>query len=229
MQPSPKKAYVFAVGLLVLIGIVIGPSRNPFGKEFGREIVPGLVILNSLQWLVPSLKTGWRILGFFASFVAGLLMLFAYTRVALPTFVTIFVLAVLVHGAALLFITSERGSRSIVIAEHVAIAFVLLVGIDLRLTGIAPRLSDTTSATAGFLFWSPMVALLLWSGGVAFSRKKEAQVVLVCAIFQTGIGLFDLGASWNVAWGLPSAFCVWFAALCLTAYLAKTWQIRERQ
>lgn len=130
------------------------------------------------------------------------------------------------HGAVLWFLAPDHTERSIIFGQHVAIAFVVLVGLDLNLRGVASHIGES-SGTAGFLFWSPLFASVLWPGGVVFKRDKEGQVLLVCAIFQVGMGLFDLGAMWNVPWGFPCAFLTCFAALGLAAYLAKTWQTRS--
>lgn len=99
---TPNKAYVFALGLLILTGTVFVPTRNPYGRDFGRAVVVELLLLNSLQWRAFSLKTKWRILASFCSFLAGLLVVSAYTRVPFSGFVIIFILGMRAHGTALL-------------------------------------------------------------------------------------------------------------------------------
>ncbi len=222
--------YLVAVTALILAGFVFGPTKNPYGKDFFRLIIPGLLLLNSLlnslQWIPLSLKLRWRTWGILGSLLVGLLFVFAYERVDFATFTAILILGMFAHGSVLWFLASGRAEKSIILAQHIAIVFVVLVGLDLNRRGIASHIGESSLATAGFLFWSPLFALVLWPGGVVFKRDKEGQVLLVRAIFQVGMGLFDLGAMWNVPWGFPCAFVTCFAALGLAAYLAKTWQAR---
>lgn len=221
-----EAVYLVVVTALILAGFVFGPTKNPYGKDFFRLIVPGLLLLNSLQWISLSLKLRWRTLGILGSLLVGRLFVFAYARVDFATFTTILILGMFVHGSVLWFLASDRRAGSIILAQHIAITFVVLMGLDLNLRGIASHIGESSLGTAGFLFWSPLFASVLWPGGVVFKRDKGAQVILVCAVFQVGMGLFDLGAMWNVPWGFPCAFLTCFAALGLAAYLAKTWQSR---
>lgn len=216
-----------AVTALILAGFVFGPTKNPYGKDFFRLIIPGLLLLNSLQWISLSLKLRWRTLGILGSLLVGLLFVFAYARVDFANFTTIFILGMFAHGAVLWFLASDRTAKSIILAQHIAITFVVLMGLDLNLRGIASHIGESSLATGGFLCWSPLAASVLWPGGVVFKRDKEAQVILVCAVFQVGMGLFDLGAMWNVPWGFPCALLACFAALGLAAYLARTWRTRN--
>jgi hypothetical protein len=218
--------YLVAVTALILTGFIFGPTKNPYGKDFFRLIIPGLLLLNSLQWIPLSFKLRWRTLGILGSLLVGLLFALAYVRVDFATFTTILILGMFAHGSVLWFLASGRTEKSVILAQHIAVVFVVLVGLDLNRRGIASHIGESSLATAGFLFWSPLFALVLWPGGVVYKRDKEGQVLLVCAIFQVGIGLFDLGAMWNVPWGFPCAFVTCFAALGLAAYLAKTWQSR---
>lgn len=229
MKVTTSKAYLYALGLLILIGLVFGPIRNPFGKDFGRAIVPGLLLFNSLQWLALSLNIKWRIIGALSSLLAGLLVLVAYNYVSLSDFLVILILGLYLHAAILWLMASERISKTIVLGQHIVISFVVLVGLSLRHTGVAYQLSDVSLSTGAFLFWSPILAFLLWVGGVALKKDKQAQVILICAIFQVGMGLFDLGALWNVAWGRPGGILLWVLALGLAAHLARTWQVRPQQ
>jgi hypothetical protein len=56
---------------------------------------------------------------------------------------------------------------------------------------------------------------------VVVENEGGTQAMLVCAIFRVGIGLFDLGTGWNIPWGLPCAFLVWFGVLGLVVHLVK--------
>lgn len=223
---TPKAVYFAAVAVLILTGLVFGPTRNPYGKDFFRLIVPGLLVLNSLQWVSLSLRLKWRTLGILGSLLVGLVFVFAYSRVDFATLTTILILGMFVHGSVLWFLASDRTAKSIILAQHIAITFVVLMGLDLTRRGIASHIGESSGATGGFLFWSPLFASILWPGGVVFKRDKEAQVILVCAVFQVGMGLFDLGTMWNVPWGFPCAFLACFAALGLAVYLARTWRTR---
>lgn len=221
-----KIAYISASAGLLLAGFIFGPVRNPFGSGFLRFSVPLVLLLNSVQWFAISLKIRHQITGALCSLLAGIGCAFSYTPAGFPNFTTIIILGLFAQGATMWFFAADWGEKSIVVTQHLAIGFVVLVGADLKARGIALHLGDVSSGTAAFLFWSPLLTALMWASSVIWrEHKKETLIVVVCGVAQAGIGLFDLGMSFNVRWGLPCAVVAWFAALGLAAYLAKTWKV----
>ena len=218
-----KGLYIVASIVLIVLGVAFGSTKNPYGQHFFTIVVPGLAILNCFQWFVISVGARWRGVGMLISLAAALVLSLVYHKTSTVTFYTVFVVVVSVHGIVLWNLASAWTERSVVLAEHLTIGFVLLLGTDLNLRGIGLELNSSHLGTVGFLFWVPIFIPLLWAGGVAFRSDRAIQVFLLCAIAQVGIGLFDLGAGWGIAWGLPAAISVWLGALGLAAYLARTW------
>ena len=223
MRNRSTVVYFSALLVLCFLNAIFGPVRNPFGNQFFRVVVPGLVLLNSFQWLVLPLNLRAKFIGVLGSLLAGLLFISIYTHVDFPDFATLLILGMFVQGAILWTFATARGERSIIAVQPIAIAFVVLIGLYIQRRGIGSQLGESSLGTVGFLFWSPLMTLTIWAGVVAFGRSNAALVVLICGVVQVGIGLFDLGTAWNVAWGLPCAVIVWFLGLGVGGYLAKTW------
>jgi len=225
-QGQSRAAYLVAFALLIFVGGLLGSFKNPYGKDFFRVVLPGLLVLNALPWIALSVKARWRAVGALCSLLMGLPFL-VWSRFLvsadLANFSTVFLLAMFAHGAALWHFAADPVEKGIVLSQHIAIVFVVLLGFDLNVSGVASQLGTSPTATAGFLFWSPLAAAFLWTVGTSFKREGAAQVMLVLAIVQTGIGLWDLRSMWHLRWGLPSAFVAWFAALGIAGFLAKRW------
>lgn len=226
-QAQSRAVYLIGFPLLVLLGGLLGSFKNPYRNDSFRIILPGLFLLNALEWFVLSLRMLWKVLGAICSLLTGLLFVFLCRYLTAANFAnvsTFFLLGMFAHGLLLWFLAADRVEKSIVLAQDLTTAFVVLLGLDLNLKGLAASLSAAPTATAGFLFWSPLAATYLWTTGVVLKPNKQAQMMLVLAIVQIGIGLFDLELIWHIAWGRPSAFVAWFAALGVAGYLAKSWQ-----
>lgn len=224
------KGYLFSSGLLLVFGIVVGPTRDPFGKEFAHVMVPGLLFLNSLQWFALSIKFRWRITGFLCNVIgAAALVVYGFSPVVdFSDLSTAFLLGMFFNLILLARLTPDNSIRSAFLGEHIAIAFVVLLGFYLKGKGISFESQGGQLATAGFLFWAPLTAGFLWASSTVFKGQKMTQVLVVCGVFQMGIGLFDLGANWNISWGVPSAVGVWLASLLLAAYCFKNWTGKVR-
>jgi|SRR6185437_3779362 len=220
--------YLVTAGALFAAGIVFGLRGNPYGTPFFPVAIPGLVLFNSLQWLAISIRGIWRATGMLGSILAAFGMMLLYAKLDFGTFAAVFILALGAQAVLLWLVSSEWAERSIVLVEHVSVAFVVLVGLDLNLRGVAAHLDASPGTTADFLFWAPLLAVLLWAGGVAFRKDKAAQLVLICVIAQIGMGLLDLGTIWHISWALPASVVAVFAALGIAVCLVKAWQVRAQ-
>src|ERR1700690_3654918 len=99
-----KKKYPLLLGLLVTLGIILVGRGSPFGGNFVRVVVPGLLLLNSTQWLILTREFAWRLIGFFFSLSAALVLLYLNafsTDFDFANFVTIFSLGMFAHTIAL--------------------------------------------------------------------------------------------------------------------------------
>ena len=222
-----KKKYPLLLGLLVTLGIILVGGGSPFGRNFVRVVVPGLLLLNSTQWLILPRKFAWRLIGFCISLSAAIVLL--YLNVFSPdfdfaNFVTILSLGMFVHTIALWSLASDSRTRNVIVAQSIAITFVFLVGRYLNVR----HLEFTNSFVSLFLLWSPLAAMCLWVGSAMSNWKKSTQIFFTCIVVQIGVGLLDLGAANNLRWMALFAFIVVLAALGLLAYWSKDWRDEDR-
>jgi hypothetical protein len=222
----PMRIHVTFVVFLTAVAMGLGSARNPFGAHFALSIVPILLLINSSQWFVLSLKRGWQVLGFSASLLAaaGLLYLYQFAgSLSFANFITIFFLGMLAQATTMWILAKDRTIRTILLSESLTITFVVLLGLDLSRASVDVPLA----ASAHFLFWSPLGAMCVSVCSAATKWMKSAQVIVICSIVLVTIGFLDVGLANNIEWMLYSIIPIWIAAMGLGVYWVKEWE-REK-
>lgn len=195
--------WIISSFLMLTCGL-FGSFKNLYENGFFRVVLPILMLLTALQWMLTRLQLRWRLACAGGSLMVGLIFLFS-GKSLIPSnfanFSTVFLFGMLAHGMILCFLAAGGVEKGIIMAQHVAISFVVLIGLGLNLNGVAPKLSAGPTATAAFLFWSPLAAAGLWTGAAVINKHEKGSLMLVVALVQVGIGLWDLESTWNLKWG----------------------------
>jgi hypothetical protein len=214
-----KRAYTVIVGLFFCFALAFQRGRTPFGNDFIRIFVPCLLVLNSLHWFTLPTKAGWKAAGFCTSLTAFSLIYFSFKRSQandFADFATFLFLFVVAQYLAFWALTPDNPIRTVSGATNLATLFIILLGIFMNIHGaITPRFSE------GRLLMSPLAALFMTAMSAAYRWNVWIQVTLVCTIVQIGIGLFDIGATYNLRWMVVCSVLVICAALGLAAFWAR--------
>ncbi len=218
-----KRAYSVVMALFFLFAVAFQRGRNPFGREFVTVFLPGLLILNSLHWLVLPKKLIWRVLGSFSSL---LVFSFLYCLLCVRSqdkdpadFATFLLLFVVAQILAFWLLSPDTPTRTISITINSGTLFLVFLGVFLNTHGI-----ETLGFSRGrFLLLSPVGAMFLSVSAAAYKWSLITQVIFVCAILQVGIGLFDAGEASNIRWMSACSVLAVFVGLGCAAYWAKDW------
>jgi hypothetical protein len=222
----PKRIYLVVLGGLVAAALVAGVAYSPFTQKFDRFTLPLLSLIIALPWLLHPSKVAWRIGRFLCSaLVFSTILYFIRTSGGqhLTDFRVSFVAALVSHFLILRMLVTERSIRSAFLAQHLTVGFVSLMDIYLRVQGIQPLLQPPSQyvATARFLFLAPLASMILWAQGEMEAWQNWTKVLLVCSVFQVGIGMFDVFAHWNIRSALYGACVFWFGALGIAVHWIK--------
>jgi hypothetical protein len=124
-----KSSYAIVVWCSVLLlGLFAGP-RNPYGADFFSILVPALLLLVSLQWLLLSSRFGWQIAAMCTAFVGAVTILSSrlpWARENPANYVLLMLIAIVAQLVTLWFLVPEKAARSILLAENLAVALVIL-------------------------------------------------------------------------------------------------------
>ncbi len=218
-----KRAYSVVMALFFLFAVAFQRGRNPFGREFVTIFLPGLLILNSLHWLVLPRTVIWKVLGFCSSLLAFSFLyylLYAHSQGKdLADFATLLLLFLAAQVLAFWLVTPGASTRTISVAINSGTLFLVSLGVFLNTHGI-----ETLGFSGGrFLLLSPLGAMLLSVSSAAYKWNLTTQVIFVCTIIQIGMGLFDAGDANNIRWMSACSVLAVFAALGCAAYWAKDW------
>lgn len=217
-----KRAYSIIVVLFSFVGIAFQHGQRPVGNEFVTVFLPGLLFLNSLQWIMLPRKLVWQATGFCISLAILLLLCVPYARsqtVHLANFVTFLLLFVVVESFLFWFLTPDDAARAISVSVNAATLYVALLGAFLSAHGIV----NFGFSDGRFLLLAPLVGLSLYAVGNAFKWTMGIQLIFICTIVQIGLGLFDVGQANNIRWMSAGSVLAGFLALGFTLYWAKDW------
>ena len=126
---------------LLLLGLFAAP-RNPYGADFFSILLPALLLLVSLQWLLLSSRFGWQIATICTAFLGAITILSSrlpWARENPANYVLLMLIAMVAQIAILWFLVPDKAARSILLAQNLAVALVILSG-DKRCD---PRLAKT--------------------------------------------------------------------------------------
>jgi len=196
-------SYLGFIGLL-------SRAANPYGEGFLHTIVPVLLVLTSLQWLLLLKKLGWQISGVCAALSAGVMVeLSRRASRDLHLLLLSLVGALAFQLVVLWLLAPDSQAKRIVMMVTVAVCLIISTGAYLSFL----RQDFHPPRTGIFLFWSPLVAMATWVGGVASGWTKSTQIFFICLVAQNGIGFFDLGTSLRETWMHALAVVFGFIAL----------------
>ncbi|MGA8406981.1 MAG: hypothetical protein WB680_07360 [Candidatus Acidiferrales bacterium] len=217
-----KAAYSYATGACILIAVVFQRGGDPFGRDFTQIVVPGLVLLVGLQWFLLPIHYLWKALGLCVD-VTVFSLLFHYgsrsNGVDPLDFGTYLFLAMFAQAAILWFLAPDNSTRAIVVSTSLITSYVVFLGAYLGHRAIEYPLA----ASGRFLVLSPLIGMFLLVYGSTFKWRFATQVVLVCVVFQVGMGLFDVGQANGIRWMSVLCVLVWITGLGLIGLWAKDW------
>ena len=185
---------------LLLLGLFAAP-RNPYGADFFSILLPALLLLVSLQWLLLSSRFGWQIATICTAFLGAITILLSrlpWARENPANYVLLMLIAMVAQIAILWFLVPDKAARSILLAENLAVALVILSGT--RLAPYEGHLSLPASPAAQSLFWFPLAAMCLWINGAIRGWRKPGRIIFICLIAQNSIGFFDMGVKLHATW-----------------------------
>jgi hypothetical protein len=217
-----KQDYSVVMLLFFCFAVAFQRGRNPFGNDFIAVFVPSLLFLNSLHWLILPKKVIWKIVGLCSSFLIFSFLYLSYTRSrseGLANFATFLFLFIVAQTLTFWILTSDSQLRKISVATNLGTLFLVFFGVFLNARGI-----ESLGFSGGrFLLLSPLGAMFLFVGSVAYRWHYVTQIVFVCTLIQIGMGLFDVGDASNIRWMSACSAIVVFAALGFAAYWVKDW------
>lgn len=216
-----KRAYSFIALLFFFFAEAYQQGRDAFGSDFIRVFVPGLLLLNSLQWLVLPVRVIWKIVAFCSCVLVFSFLYFSYVRTQvsdIANFVTVFFLFIVAQNITFWRLTRDRSARTISVATNMTTLFIIILGAFLNAHAVVmPRFSGAR------LLLAPLAAMLVALTGAAYKWKLAFQLTFVVIIVQSGIGLFDVGQANNLGWMSICSVMVGFGALGFVVYWAKEW------
>jgi hypothetical protein len=194
-------SYAIIVWCYVSLLAIFAGARNPYGVDFFPVVVPALLLLVSLQWLLLSSRFGWQTAAICSASAGAVMILLSRSSLArenTTNYILILLLPMLAQLVPLWFLAPDNSARSIILAENLSVALMILLGT--RLTSYGGDLNFSSPRTGRFLFWSPLAALSLWVSGANFGWRKSSRVIFICLIAQNSIGFFDMGVRLQAAW-----------------------------
>jgi hypothetical protein len=219
---TAKTAYSYATGACLLLAVVFQRGGDPFGSGFTRVVVPSLVLLIGLQWFLVPMHYLWKALGLCVDLtVFSLLFYYSSRSTGIDTvdFGTYLFLAMSAQAAILWFLAPDNSTRVIVVSTSLVTSYVVFLGVYFGHRAIEYPLA----ASGRFLVLSPLIGMFLLIYGSTFKWRFATQVVLVCIVFQVGMGLLDVGQANDIRWMSILCVLVWIAGLGLIGLWAKDW------
>ena len=208
-----KTAYSYATGACILLAVVSQRGGDPFGRDFTRIVVPSLILLIGLQWFLVPMHYLWKALGLCLDLTVFWLLFYYGFSAGIDTvdFGTYLFLAMSAQTAILWFLAPDNSTRVIVVSTSLITSYLVFLGVYLGHRAIEYPLA----ASGRFLVLSPLIGMFLLIYGSTFKWRLATQVVLVCVVFQVGIGLLDVGQTNDIRWMSILCLLVWIAGLGL--------------